>query len=255
MPTNSFMKTYADADLDPQYRADVAVVITSILRPTLRQALQSVFEQDLEGRIQVLVGFDVIRGDLKDLDAFCAERPSNCLVQFFYPGYSTARRHGGPHAAYDGGSLRSLLTLMANAKYIATLDDDNWWAPDHLSSLLHVIEDAGYAFSLRYLVDADTEDILAIDKWHSVGPGKGKFAKKLGGFCDPSTLLLDKIKCLPAIHAWSGWGKNKKLDPDRILFLALNRMSEGRGTGHPTLYYRIGPKNILHRFIAKDATE
>ena len=37
---------------------DVAVVIPSLLRPTLPRALRSVFAQDFQGSVQILIGID-----------------------------------------------------------------------------------------------------------------------------------------------------------------------------------------------------
>jgi hypothetical protein len=81
-------------------------LIPTILRPELADALLSVFAQDLDGRIYVLIGINKLAADLSMLDAICEARPANCLVQVFYPGYSTARRHGGLSAVGAGGALR-----------------------------------------------------------------------------------------------------------------------------------------------------
>ena len=102
----SYFKTYAAADFDLQRPVDVAVIMPTIIRSTMKEALQSVFRQ------------------------------AHCCVNVIYPGYSTSVRHGGLHPAYDGGVLRCVLTYLANSRYVAYLDDDNWWADNHLSSML-----------------------------------------------------------------------------------------------------------------------
>ena len=48
---------------------DVAVVMPSLLRPQLRDALRSIFAQDLIGRIQVLIGIDTLEGDCSLLES------------------------------------------------------------------------------------------------------------------------------------------------------------------------------------------
>ena len=65
-------------------------------------------------------------------------------------------RHGGLHPAYDGGVLRCVLTYLANSRYVAYLDDDNWWADNHLSSMLAAIKDHHWAYALRWFVHPDT---------------------------------------------------------------------------------------------------
>src|SRR5580700_3706845 len=100
--TPSYFETYADADFDRQRPADVAVIMPTIIRPTMKEALQSVFRQAPARRIQILIGIDRPDGDVALIEAICAERPAHCCVNFIYPGYSTSVRHGGLHPAYDG---------------------------------------------------------------------------------------------------------------------------------------------------------
>jgi glycosyltransferase involved in cell wall biosynthesis len=138
-----FLRTYADLDL--QEPMDAAVVIPTVLRPHLMRALRSVFAQEFVGHIHILVGVDNVKGDLAQIDAVCTERPSNCVVQVFWPGYSTSVRHGGLTPPGDGGALRAVLTYLANSPYVAYLDDDNWWHPGHLAQLRQAVENAEWA--------------------------------------------------------------------------------------------------------------
>jgi hypothetical protein len=117
-----FFKTFAD--IDPQTPFDAAVVMPTTLRATLRDALASIFGQNFRGTIQVLIGIDTPKGDLAAIEAACALRPRNVAVHLFWPGYSTAARHGGVMKPGDGGALRSILTFLANSPYVAYLDDD-----------------------------------------------------------------------------------------------------------------------------------
>ena len=51
-----FINTYAEPGAQLQNTFDAAVVIPTILRPELGDALRSVFAQDLGGRIHALIG-------------------------------------------------------------------------------------------------------------------------------------------------------------------------------------------------------
>ena len=93
----SYFKTYAAADFDLQRPADVAVIMPTIIRPTMKEALQSVFRQAPVRRIQILIGIDRPDGDVGLIEAICAERPAHCCVNVIDPGYSTSVRHGGLH--------------------------------------------------------------------------------------------------------------------------------------------------------------
>ena len=161
-------------DGDPQAPCDAAVVIPTVLRPALLTSLESVFRQDLDGRIQVLIGVDAPSPAPPALLELIARRPANVSVLLLTLPYSTSIRHGGVHRATDGGSLRSILTFMAASRHVAYLDDDNAWERDHLSSLRAAIAGKAWAYSLRMLVDEASGEELGIDRWDSVGPGRGR---------------------------------------------------------------------------------
>ena len=243
----SFFRTYADDATSLQRPLDAAVVIPTVLRPTLVRAVQSVFAQQFDGRIQILIGVDQLGGALELLDRACTDRPSNCFVQAVYPGYSTAARSGGLTPAADGGALRCVLTLLANSPCVAYLDDDNWWAPDHLQSLRNALANAQWSFALRWFVHPVSEQPIAIDRWESVGPGAGVYNVRLGGFVDPSCLMIDKTACPDAVLAWNFplFSEDPKT-ADRRVFQFLNRQYRGAGNGAATVFYRISPSDEMH---------
>ena len=186
-----------------QERFDAAVIIPTILRPTLVRAVQSVFNQDLRGRIQLLIGIDQRQGDSGCLETAVRECPGNVFLSVFDPGYSTSVRHGGIYSNRFSGALRTILSYAANSKYVAYLDDDDWWGRGHLSGLLSAIEGKDWAFSFRWLVDRETGWPICQDEWDSLGPGQGINRERFGGFVSPSNLLLDKEACHFVMPYWS----------------------------------------------------
>ena len=245
----SYLRTYADDGAVLQQRMDVAVVIPTVLRPSLIRAVQSVFAQQFVGRIQILVGVDQPQGQVEVLDAACSGRPSNCFVQVLYPGYSTSAQNGGLCPAADGGVLRCALTLLANSPCIAYLDDDNWWDPAHLQSMRGaLVGGAQWAFALRWFVHPVSELPIAIDRWESVGPGGGVFNARFGGFVDPSCLMINKTACPDAALAWNFPLFSEDLKTaDRRVFQLLNQQYRGVGTGAATVYYRMNPTDPNHK--------
>jgi hypothetical protein len=244
---SSFFRTYADPGMSLQQPFEVAVVMPTLLRPTLADALNSIFAQEFRGRTQVLLGVDVVQGDLALVDELCANRPSHCVVQLFHPGYSTSVRHGGLYEAQDGGVMRQFLSLLANSPFIAYLDDDNWWHPQHLDLLTRVIPHVDYAFTDRWFVHPETMKIVHRDEWESVGPGKGIYAEKFGGFVDPSCLMIDKRKCADIIPLWTRPQPldRKGMSADRTVFQAL-APRPGFRVDAATVYYRMDPKDAMH---------
>jgi len=201
----------------------------------------------MDGRIQVLVGFD-IGGALPDfLYPILERRPSNVSVVMLHLPYSTAMRHGGPHVAADGGALRTILSYMANSRYVAYLDDDNRWTPRHLRLLRQAIAGRAYAFAPRMLIDEESGRRIGQDIWDSVGPGKGRMAAD-GGFVDPNCLVVDKIAVGDVLGRWAqAINVGNRISSDRWFFTGISKMSFGT-VDEPTVEYKIRSTNVLQRF-------
>ncbi|HXP73221.1 MAG TPA: glycosyltransferase family 2 protein [Stellaceae bacterium] len=230
---------------------DAAVVMTTTCRPSLVRAVSSVFRQVGVRRIQVLIGIDVVRGDPAVIDEIEALRPPGHAVTVFNLGYSTSVRHGGIHPAGDGGSLRTILTYAANSRFVAYLDDDNWLHETHIARLLAAAVGKDWAYTLRWFVDPDTLQPLAVDRWESAGPGQGAFAERFGGFVDPNCLMIDKLKCDFAIRGWAlpMSADARARTADRTVFDGLRRLPAVGFTNAVTTYYVLAPvdDNSIYR--------
>jgi hypothetical protein len=227
---------------------DAAVIIPTTCRPSLQRAVASVFRQIGVARIHVLIGVDVVRGDPTIIDRLLAERPPHHAVTVLDLGYSTSVRHGGLYASQDGGALRTMLTYAANSRYVAYLDDDNWLHESHLARLRTAIEGHDWAYTLRWFVEPETLEPLAVDRWESVGPGQGVYRELFGGFVDPNSLMLDKLKCAAAIASWTipMQADARGRTADRIVFDRLRGHSAG-STNTPTAYYLLNPNDANSR--------
>jgi hypothetical protein len=244
----SFMRTWGAPAGSLQEPAAVAVVIPTILRPSLIRALTSVFAQDFGGRIHVLIGIDAPQGEMEMLDATCRVAPPHCIVQALYPGYSTSVRHNGQWAARDGGALRTILSYLANAPLIAYLDDDNWWGPRHLASLARAIDPVDWAFSLRWFVHPETAAPVCVDQWESVGPDAGIYRTRFNGFVDPNCLMIKTEACAAAIPWWTVplQGDPKGMSADRHVFDYLRRHHKSACTGEASAFYVVDPADSMH---------
>lgn len=230
-----------------QEQVDVAVVIPTILRPHLLRAVESVFQQDISGTVQVLIGVDKHIGDAALLDEIRRTVPPNMHVTVIDPGYSTSVRHGGVYSNRFSGALRTILSYLANSRYVAYLDDDNWWADDHLSGLLAAIQDKDCAFAKRYYAHPESGEALCEDHWESLGPGKGIYAERFGGFVDTSCLMLDKTTCHMIFPFWSlAMGPNGDGE-DRMVFDAILRSGLRFGeSSKPSCYYSLDNHDAMH---------
>jgi hypothetical protein len=231
---------------DRQRPYDVAAVMPTLLRPSLSRAATSVFAQDLPGRIQLLIGIDRAEGERAQLAALAASCPAHIALDVLDLGYSTSVAHGGLYPNRCSGSLRTILSYAANSRYVAYLDDDNWWAPDHLSSLSAAIREREWSWSLRWFVEPDAPaEPIAIDRWESVGPGAGLYAERYGGFVDPSSLMLDKLACHRVLPLWSLAAYPDGRGEDRLIFAELKDRPQ-RGTGQATSFYRMSARDPQH---------
>lgn len=219
-----------------QTPADVAVVVQTILRPGLLKAVRSVFSQDFPGRIHLLIGVDVHQGEPSLLDQLAGECPSHVMMTVLDPGYSTSRRHGGVYPNYYGGSLRTVLSYMANSRLVAYLDDNDWYAGNHLALLSSAIQGKDWAWSGRWLVHPDTLLPICRDEWDSVGSRPGINADRYGGFVQPSGLMMDKEACHFVLPFWSFAAFPDGSGEDRLIFNELNKNLAGGATNQHSCF-------------------
>ena len=229
-----------------QPQADVAVVLPTILRPDLMRAVRSVYTQNFAGRIHVLIGVDVALGDRAILDAIRAQCPDRVSLTILDPGYSTSARHGGVHSNAFGGSLRTVLSYMANAPLIAYLDDNDWWGANHLTALKAAIAGKHWAWSGRWLVHPQTGWPICRDEWDSVGPNQGINAERYGGFVQPSGLMMDMRTCHHVMPLWAMALFADGSGEDRLIFDQLHKNHPGAGTGQYTSYCTLTQDTLPH---------
>jgi len=217
---------------------DVAVIMATVIRPSLAQAMRSVFSQQFGGRIQILVGIDRHEGPRALLDGLAAECPSHVAITVIDLGYSTSMRHGGLYPSHFGGALKTILSYAANSRHIAYLDDDNWYAPTHLASMRDAIAGKDWAFSLRHFVDATTDEALCPDTWESMGPGRGVYARTQGGFVDTNCYLIDKLACSDVLLEWANTRFEGGTGGDRQILQRLLGRPWGTNDAHSVFYRR-----------------
>jgi hypothetical protein len=235
-----FLKVFQGDGTDLGDSFDFAVVMATTLRPTILRALTSIFRQQFDGRVQVLIGVDVPLGPQAALEEICRAVPERQCVLCLYPGYSSATRHGGQHADRNGGALRTVLSYLANSRFVAYLDDDNWWSSDHLASMRQALSGAEWAYSGRWFVHPDSGRPICKDLWESVGPGRGHF-RHFGGWADPNCIAINKQVCEVVLPWWAipMHNSNSWRDADRNVFRILSRKFIGRATGRYSAFYRI----------------
>lgn len=165
---------------------DISVVLTTYNRPKLlRRALRSVLSQDIkEVSFEVLVVDDASTEDnvavLRDLEKHFKLRGVPLL---YYKLGENSGYHARPH---------NVGCQHAAGEYIAYLDDDNVWRPNHLRVLWNAIRkfDCDMVYGTRaYVNDAGHEgNVTGIGL---IGPFNAKTIAA-GNFIDTSDMLHSK---------------------------------------------------------------
>jgi hypothetical protein len=232
-----------------QAPCDAAVVVTTVLRPTLGRSLRSVFAQKFSGSIQILLGIDSPTEDMAVVREAARECPPSCLLSVLNLGYASAACRGGLYPGASSGALRTILSYAANSRRVAYLDDGCWWAPDHLHTLCQALAGRDWAFSLRWYFDPQSQQPLGIDEWEAVGPDAGIFKARFGGFVPASCLMLDKVVCEPVLRWWSFPlpGDSRALSEDRNVFHFLREQYRWGSTRQASCYFVLDPEDGMHR--------
>ena len=195
--------------------------LVSVIVPTynrkdlLNLAINSINSQDYINKEIIIIGDNC--PEFKEIDGCrCVNLPEN---------------HGA------GGAVpRNYGIMLANGKWIAYLDDDNQWEPNHISSLVpNIIQtDSDFGFSS---LSIDGKILKCLE------PVKGKI--------DTSAVIHKKelIKC--------GWWKDRLEDSYSHDFAFFNRFIKAGcswvATGKPTVIYNkdtSGQKEYLENLIA-----
>ena len=222
---------------DLQTPFDVGIVIATVVRPTLAGAVESVFAQRFAGRIQVLIGVDRWHGDRAIVEELRAKKPSHVEITVLDLGYSTSQRNGGLYPSHYGGALKTILSYAANSRHVTYLDDDNWYAPDHLATMIPAVNGKAWAYALRTFVDAASGDVLCPDTWESLGPGRGVYGASQGGFVDTNCFFIDKLACNDVFAEWGMTRFAGGTGGDRQVLEKLRGRPFGTNDAH-TVFYR-----------------
>jgi len=221
-----------------------ATVLTpTIGHDTLGKCIQSVDNQDYEN-LQHLV---VIDGP-EYFDAAMNETMishEKSRTQFTV----TPENTGGVFPGYYGHRIYAAYPHLLNSDYILFLDEDNWYDPNHVSSLIELCERKNYdwAFSLRNIYTKN-EQFLDPDCCESIGlwPIYWSLGHEQNQFLvDTSSYCFRRDWLIKHCHHWhSGWGGDrrffsiiKELCISKA-FVSINPISYGT-TGLHTLNYRL----------------
>jgi glycosyltransferase involved in cell wall biosynthesis len=161
--------------------------------------------------------------------------------------YSTSQRIILPENVgadgWYGHRVYAAMPLMVNADYILFLDEDNWFEPNHVETLLQKIKskDLMWAYSLRKIVN-ESGQYVCDDDCESLGRYPTFYDHTLN-FVDTNCYCFKREYLVRVAHNFYGqWGA------DRQFYNATSKLLPSFGcTGEATVNYR-APERLLGMF-------
>jgi hypothetical protein len=199
----------------------ILTVIPTTGAPELRQAVESALPSS-----DVLLVSDTPGGSFKaggeTMGLECAG-----LTHLYLP----FRVGGGEWA---GHRIYAAVPHLVNHEFVAFLDEDNWYAPEHLPAMLDVLHrPAEAAYSYRRIVDKDGS-FVCNDECESLGPHD----RGIGGrfLVDTSCWAFRRSWLESHAHWWNfGWGADA-----HFTMKMRNAQQDAAATHLFSVNYRLG---------------
>ena len=205
----------------------VTVITPTIGSHKLADALRSVQQQTYEHITHLIVidGYKFLDTLTKNIDPSLVGKES---VNITCSPYNT-----GANGFY-GHRIYAAYPHLVNSDYVMFLDEDNWYEPDHVASLVETIEkqDLLFAYSLRKIFDAQGK-YLVDDDCESLGlwPIRTSNDEHL---VDTSAYCFKRDFLIRCCHLWHhGWGG------DRNFYNIIRQQAKHNTNGLHTLCYRL----------------
>ena len=142
-----------------------------------------------------------------------------------------------------GHRVYAAMPLMVNADYILFLDEDNWFEPNHVETMINKIKskDLMWAYSLRRICD-ERGEYVCDDDCESLGRYPTFYDHSIN-FVDTNCYCFRREFLVTVAHSFYGqWGA------DRPFYKAASAALPAFGcTGEATVNYR-APERLLKMF-------
>ena len=205
----------------------IMVITPTTGKDTLKDAVNSVIDQTIEvEHLLVADGKDATKNPHFNSTKHRIVLPENVGGNGWY-----------------GHRVYAAMPLMVNADYILFLDEDNWFEPNHVETMINKIKskDLMWAYSLRRIVD-ERAQYVCDDDCESLGRYP-TFYDHLLNFVDTNCYCFRREYLVSIAHAFYGqWGA------DRGFYKAASTNLPAFGcTGEATVNYR-APERLLGMF-------
>ena len=229
----------------PKGPKTVTVVTPTIGSPKLQDALDSVEKQTYKHIKHLIVvdGKEYANGVFEQVGL-----PPKDKVKVLILPENTGKV--GDQSFY-GHRIYAGIPHLLNSDYILFLDEDNWYQPDHVETLVNTIEQNGldFAYSLRQIYNPDKEYLCddnceSLGKWPIFASRNSPYGDQF--LIDTSSFCWKKEFLQKTCHYWhAGWGG------DRQYLYAVKDRSKYDTSGKHTLCYRLdgNPNSVNKEFF------
>lgn len=213
----------------------VTVITPTIGKPELAKAVESVKNQTYKCRHVVVIDGPEHAQKVWDHDV---------------PDYVILPENTGG-GGYYGHRVYASFPHLTNSDYVLFLDEDNWYEPNHVETLVRTIEEKNldFSYSLRKIHDKD-EKYLVEDNCESLGRWEIFMSRSSPHgkhyLIDTSSFCFKREFIQQTCHMWhSGWGGDR-----RYLYSVKDRAKYDTN-GLYTLCYRLdgNPNSVTKEFF------
>jgi glycosyltransferase involved in cell wall biosynthesis len=188
----------------------VTIVTPTTGNPLLGRAIDSVLEQTYKP-IEYIIVIDGWKNEAAAREIIGnAHRMCHVMVLPFPTGIS----------GFNGHKIYGAMNFIARGNYMCYLDEDNYYDPNHIESLVNVLKpEHKWAYSLRKIVDAES-NIICNDDCESLGPWTNILNDNL---VDVGCYMLGKQAALETAPIWYRRARHPDDQPevDRALYQTL----------------------------------
>jgi hypothetical protein len=207
------------------------VITPTTGKDTVNRAMESVQDQTIPTEHMI-----VEDGRLTNIHIFSTEYGDRQRKKITLP------ENVGGNGWY-GHRVYAAMPLMVNADYILFLDEDNWFEPNHVETLLHKIKskDLMWAHSLRRIIN-ERDEYVFDDDCEALGRYPTFYDHNVS-FVDTNCYCFRREFLVNVAHHFYGqWGA------DRQFYAAVSKSLPSFGcTGEATVNYR-APERLIPMF-------
>ena len=228
------MTTFITEDrIEAQRQPRIMVITPTTGKDTVVKAVESVRDQTIPTEHLIVCDGDPAYQKAWDLDiAWKAD-----FIKLL-----TLPENVGSNGWY-GHRVYAAMPLMVNADYILFLDEDNWFEPNHVETMINKIKskDLMWAYSLRRIHD-ESGQYVCDDDCESLGRYPTFYDHSIN-FVDTNCYCFRREFLVTVAHSFYGkWGA------DRPFYKAASTSLPAFGcTGEATVNYR-APERLLKMF-------